>query len=106
MNVNVPDYWLGIMAVALAATLAIWITLVFRADRMSSGRPQENSPHREVVGGTFEARRGGRQLMPDPTEPVEHEPGPGGVPGPRTAPEAGSGGQEHLARPAGEGGSR
>jgi hypothetical protein len=81
--------WLAIMAVCLAAALAVWLTLVFLADR-SSGKPQENSPRREVVGGTFEARHGGRQVMPDPTEPILHEPDVAArVPGQRQNTEAG-----------------
>ncbi len=67
------SYWLAIMAVCLAAAMGLWIALVFLADKRGSGRPQENSPHREVVGGTFEARRGGRQVMPDPTELIVPE---------------------------------
>jgi hypothetical protein len=61
-----PNYWLAIMAVAFAAALAVWIGIVFRADRHPSRRAQDSSPHREVMGGAFEAREGGRQLMPDP----------------------------------------
>lgn len=87
--VDVQGYWLAIMAVALAATLAVWITLVFRADKSNGGRQQENSPHREVVGGTFEATHGGRQVMPDPTEPILHEPDAGArVPEQRQSQEA------------------
>jgi hypothetical protein len=67
-----PNYWLGIMAVALAVTLALWIALVFRADRQQSGQPQESLPKREVIGGTFAARKGGRQVMPDPEESIVH----------------------------------
>jgi hypothetical protein len=86
---NVSSAWLAIMAVCLAAALAIWLTLVFLAARTSAGRPQQNSPHREVVGGTFEARHGGRQVMPDPTEPIRHEPGTADrVPGQRRSSEA------------------
>lgn len=68
-----PNYWLGIMAVAFAAAMALWIGLVFRADRQRPGPPQESSPHREVVGGTFQAREGGRQLIPDPETPLVPE---------------------------------
>jgi hypothetical protein len=80
---------LAAMAVCLAAALAVWLTLVFMADRSQSGRAQENSPHREVVGGTFEARHGGRQVMPDPTEPIVHGPDAAArVPGQRPSTEA------------------
>jgi len=65
-----PNYWLGIMAVAFAAVLALWIGLVFRAERLRPGRPHESSPHRDVIGGAFAAREGGRQVMPDPGAPV------------------------------------
>ncbi|HEX2319836.1 MAG TPA: hypothetical protein VHJ18_12710 [Streptosporangiaceae bacterium] len=84
---SIAFYWLGIMAVAFAAALALWITLVFRAGREIPRRPQESEPHREVVGGAFEAREGGRQVMPDPGMPLvpeqadrrarEHVQGPG-----------------------------
>jgi hypothetical protein len=70
-----PNYWLGIMALTLAATLGVWILLVLGSGGKSLGRRQDNSPHREVIGGTFEARRGGRQVMPDPMEPITQEPG-------------------------------
>ena len=83
------SYWLAIMAVCLAAALGIWIALVFLADRSGSRRPQENWPHREVVGGTFEARRGGRQVMPGPNEPIVPEPRQGG--GAPAEPAVGSG---------------
>lgn len=69
-------YMLAIMAVCLAGALALWLALVFMAGRNPSRRPQQNWPHREVVGGTFEASRGGRQVMPDPTESIVREPGP------------------------------
>ena len=70
-----PNYWLGIMALTLAATLGIWILLVLGSGGKSLGCRQDNSPHREVLGGTFEARRGGRQVMPNPMEPITQEPG-------------------------------
>ncbi len=68
-----PNYWLGIMALAFAAALAVWIVVVFRADRNPSRRAQDSTPHREVIGGAFEAREGGRQLMPDPGTPLSQE---------------------------------
>jgi len=61
-----PNYWLGIMAVAFAAALTVWIGLVFRADKPRPGPPQDSTPHRDVIGGAFTAREGGRQVMPDP----------------------------------------
>lgn len=68
-----PGYWLGIMAAGLAIALAIWITLVMRADRQVPDKPPERPPPREIVGGVFEASRGGRQVMPDPNEPIVHD---------------------------------
>ncbi len=77
-----PNYWLGIMAVAFAAALALWITVVFRAGRNAPHRQQrETGRHREVVGGAFDAREGGRQVMPDPGAPLEPEPDRTGSPG-------------------------
>lgn len=66
-----PNYWLGIMAVAFAAAMALWITRVFRAGRNAPHRQQQESgPHRDVAGGAFDAREGGRQVMPDPGAPL------------------------------------
>src|SRR5215470_1817210 len=65
-----PNYWLGIMALAFAAALALWIVLVFRAERLPPKPPQESTPHREVIGGTFDALEGGRQVMPHPGAPL------------------------------------
>ncbi len=68
-----PNYWLPIMAVAFAGALAVWIALVFRAGRQTPDRPEVPLPPREIIGGSFEARRGGRQVMPDPFEPIVHD---------------------------------
>jgi hypothetical protein len=76
-----PNYWLGIMAVAFAGAITVWILLVFRADRKIPDRPEDPLPPREIIGGAFQARRGGRQVMPDPTEPIVHD-DEAGVPGP------------------------
>jgi len=65
-----PNYWLGIMAVVLAITLVVWIGLVFQADKHQSGQSQKRVPNRGVIGGSFAARKGGRQVMPDPEEPI------------------------------------
>lgn len=68
-----PNYWLPIMAVAFAGAIAVWIALVFMADRKQS-RPTDVPPSpREIAGGMFEARRGGRQVMPDPMGPIVHD---------------------------------
>jgi hypothetical protein len=71
----IPNYWLGIMALAFAVALAIWISLVFWAERHPGGRTQPPPP-REVIGGMFVAKDGGRQVMPDPREPPEPTPLP------------------------------
>ncbi len=62
--------WLAVMALALALALASWIVLVFRAQRHESRQAQESLPDREVIGGRFRAKAGGRQMMPDPREPL------------------------------------
>jgi hypothetical protein len=84
-----PNYWLGIMAVAFAGAMTVWIVLVFWAGRNIPKRPEDLPPPREIIGGVFEARRGGRQVMPDPREPIAHEdetgPGPAGSAGPAPA---------------------
>jgi hypothetical protein len=89
------NYWLGIMAVALAATLALWIWLVFRADQQRPHPPQESGPRREVIGGSFTAREGGRQVMPDPAAPLVPESGPAV---PRQAPSPESAGPAAAAK--------
>jgi hypothetical protein len=96
-----PNYWLGIMAVVLAITLAVWIGLVFMADKHQSGQPKEPVPTREVTGGTFAARKGGRQVMPDPEEPIVHDDWVEPEAAPRL-PEQGAGAAE-PARPAATG---
>jgi hypothetical protein len=70
---TIQYYWLGIMALAFAGAMALWIALVFRAGRDVPHRPHESEPHREVIGGAFEARAGGRQVMPDPEVPLVPE---------------------------------
>jgi hypothetical protein len=69
----IHNYWLGIMALAFAIAMAVWIALVFRADRHPGGKAQESWPHRDVMGGAFAAREGGRQVTPDPRTPPEPE---------------------------------
>jgi hypothetical protein len=76
-----PNYWLGIMAVAFAGAMTVWIVLVFWAGRDIPKRPEDPLPPREIIGGVFEARRGGRQVMPDPREPIAHEDETGPVSG-------------------------
>lgn len=65
--------WLAIMAIVFILALAVWITLVFRADRREPGQAQEASPDREVIGGRFDAHAGGRQVMPDRREVAPEE---------------------------------
>lgn len=64
---HIEYYWLGVMFVGCAAAMALWIGLVMRAGRDVPRRAQESEPRREVIGGAFEARAGGRQVMPDPS---------------------------------------
>jgi hypothetical protein len=75
------NYWLVIMPAAFLTALAVWIWLVFRADRRQTPPAQESSPRREVIGGAFRAREGGRQVMPDPHGPLQTPP-----PGPSSHP--------------------
>ncbi|MDA8318206.1 MAG: hypothetical protein M0030_00110 [Actinomycetota bacterium] len=70
-----PNYWIGIMAAAFVIALATWLGLVFYADSHPHGKAGESSPHREIMGGSFEAREGGRQVMPIPGVPPAREPG-------------------------------
>jgi len=72
----IHNYWLGIMALSFALALTLWIGLVFYAGRHPGGKAQESWPHREVMGGSFSANEGGRQVMPDPVRPPEPEPEP------------------------------
>ncbi len=68
----IHNYWLGIMAAAFAVAMALWIWLVLRADKHPHGYQNEIPPmRREVLGGAFVARDGGRQVVPDPREPAE-----------------------------------
>lgn len=69
----IPNYWLGIMALAFALAVATWITLVFWANRHPAGKAQASWPRREVMGGAFKASEGGRQVTPDPRLPPESE---------------------------------
>lgn len=69
----IHNYWLGIMALAFALALTTWISLVFMASKHPGGKAQESWPHRDVMGGAFSAREGGRQVTPDPRLPPETE---------------------------------
>ncbi|HET9897027.1 MAG TPA: hypothetical protein VFQ44_19000 [Streptosporangiaceae bacterium] len=60
------------MAVAFAGAMAVWIWLVMRADKHPHGYQDQTPPmRRDVLGGAFVARDGGRQVAPDPREPPE-----------------------------------
>jgi len=94
----IHNYWLGIMALAFALALTTWISLVFMASRHPGGKAQESWPHRDVMGGAFSAREGGRQVTPDPRLPPESETeveaerkATAGPPPPRESPETGVG---------------
>jgi hypothetical protein len=94
----IHNYWLGIMALAFALALTTWISLVFMAGRHPGGKAQESWPHRDVMGGAFSAREGGRQVTPDPRLPPEPETeveaerkATAGPPAPRQSPETGVG---------------
>jgi hypothetical protein len=94
----IHNYWLGIMALAFVLAVATWISLVFWANRHPAGKLQDSWPHREVMGGAFSAREGGRQVTPDPREPPESEEQveaerkvAAGPPAPRQSPETGVG---------------
>lgn len=94
----IHNYWLGIMALSFAVAIAVWIGLVFNAGRHPGGKAQESWPHRDVMGGAFFAREGGRQVTPDPrippepaTEPQPEEQIPVRPPAPRQSTETGVG---------------
>lgn len=73
----IHNYWLGIMALAFVLAVTTWIGLVFWANRHPAGKLQDSSPRRDVMGGAFSARQGGRQVVPDPRLPPEPETGVG-----------------------------
>jgi hypothetical protein len=78
----VHNYWLGIMAGAFVIALALWLGLVFYADRHPAARgPADFQPRREVIGGEFEAREGGRQLVPHFGRPDDAPETESGLPG-------------------------
>lgn len=98
----IHNYWLGIMALAFALAVTTWISLVFWANRHPGGKAQESWPHRDVMGGSFSAMQGGRQVTPDPRVPPQSEADlaaeaeaarkvAAGPPAPRESPETGAG---------------
>ncbi len=70
-----PNYWLGIMALAFALALATWIGLVFNAGRHPHGYSKLTQRRGDVMGGSFTAAQGGRQVTPIPGETDEPMPG-------------------------------
>jgi hypothetical protein len=91
MQQSFPDYWLGIMAAAFVIGLAIWIGLVFNADRHPHGYFKVPQRRGDVMGGSFTAAQGGRQVTPIPGETDEPMPGdaqaPFVPPAPRQSPD-------------------
>jgi hypothetical protein len=91
MQQTFPDYWLGIMAAAFSIALALWIGLVFNAGRHPHGYSKEPQRRGDVMGGSFTAAQGGRQVTPHPGETPEPMPGdaqePLAPPAPRQSPE-------------------
>jgi hypothetical protein len=63
-----------IVPIVVAVVLAVWITMVMRADKHpESGSRRGSRPRREVIGGSFRGT-GGRQVMPLPgQEPAGNE---------------------------------
>jgi hypothetical protein len=62
-----------IIPIVVVILLAVWLFMVYRADRHpgQGGRPETGRravPRREVAGGAFRSR-GGRQVMPRRDEP-------------------------------------
>lgn len=57
-----------IIPIVVAIALFGWITAVLYADTHSDVKKRSTLPRYEVTGGAFEAREGGRQLMPIPGE--------------------------------------
>ncbi len=79
--------------IVVAISLGGWIAAVYYADLHPAVKHPEQLPGTEVSGGAFEARQGGRQLMPIPGEgPMAAKssyPTPGGIPAQATASSAG-----------------
>jgi hypothetical protein len=83
-----PDYWLGIMAAAFVIALVLWIGLVFNADRHPGGNSKQATPRGDVMGGSFTASQGGRQVTPHPGQTPYPVPGDAQAPpAPRESPE-------------------
>lgn len=55
-----------IIPIVVAIALFGWITAVLYADTHHAVKKRSTLPKYEVTGGAFEAREGGRQLMPIP----------------------------------------
>jgi hypothetical protein len=57
--------------------------LVLNADRHPEGKWRGSVPRREILGGSFSASDGGRQVMPGRLESADTESGEHPVPAPR-----------------------
>src|SRR5215469_4576418 len=70
-----------VIPIVVFIALFSWLTAVLYAADHPKIKHHSNLPKYEVTGGAFEARDGGRQLMPMPGQaPLP----PGAVPSPRT----------------------
>jgi len=96
----IHNYWIAIMAIAFVLAMGTWLLLLFNADRHPGGGRQESLPHREVIGGEFEAIGGGRQLMPIPGEPIGDSASLSGRPDTRAQPAAPAQGEPRPEVPA------
>lgn len=94
-----------VIPIVVAITLAFWIFAVFWAEYHPQHKHHSRLPGTEVSGGAFEARVGGRQLMPHygTTTPEEEAFARSvGIPAPRAeaAPAGASGASGASAQPA------
>jgi hypothetical protein len=55
--------------IVVAIFLSVWIGALFYADSHPEHKRSSKLPQYEVTGGAFQARDGGRQLMPMPERP-------------------------------------
>jgi len=71
-----------VVPLVVAVALAVWITMVYRAERHPGFARSRNSSkqRREVSGGSFRGS-GGRQVMPIPGQPPASDDDAGDEPG-------------------------
>jgi hypothetical protein len=70
------DWAATFVPIVAGILLAVWLTAVLRADTHPGIKHHRKSPDYEVTGGAFDAREGGRQLMPIPGQrPAAARPG-------------------------------